>query len=216
MGVRALVLHLCFSLVMTWAEIPPLSSLLDFFLLMSQNPGLLARLKTVGFLCVTLLREELTKEIIDPASKREREDPESHRGPEKTATKYRKKAGYSEKKPRQTELQRSSQSGDGQWRSWGSSWKDNGSSTLGTDPKLSQTSHPITDLGEVGSSLMNGLVVQRMPSIRLCNLEGSCLVFYYWRLSYLESLRPENNGRQVAWMEWAIGPNKRQLRDTQR
>lgn len=84
-----------------------------FFLLMSQNPGLLARWQTVSFLCVTPLREEFTKEIIDSASKREREDPESHRGPEKTATKYRRKAGYSEKKSRQTELQRSPQSGDG-------------------------------------------------------------------------------------------------------
>lgn len=69
---------------------------------------------------------------------------------------------------------------------------------LGINPKLSQTSHPDTDLGEVGSSLTNGLLVQRMPSVRLCNLEGSCLVFNYWRLSYLESLRPGNKGRQIA------------------
>lgn len=52
---------------------------------------------------------------------------------------------------------------------------------------------------------MNGLLVQRMPSFRLCNLEGSCLVFHYWRLSYLESLRPGNKGRQVARIKWAIG-----------
>lgn len=99
--VRALVL--CFSVAMTWAGIPQLSSPMDFFLLMSQNPGLLARWQTVSFPFVTSLREESIKEIIDSVPKWERrEDPENHRDPEKTATKYKRKAGYSEKNPGQS------------------------------------------------------------------------------------------------------------------
>lgn len=48
------------------------------------------------------LREESVNEIIDSVPKWERrEDSESHRGPEKTATKYKGKAGYREKKSRQ-------------------------------------------------------------------------------------------------------------------
>lgn len=190
-----------FASQLSWLEqkfhrfLPPWIS----FSLWVKLRDFLERWQTVSFLCV-MLREEFTKEIIDSAPKRERrEDPESHRGPEKTATKYRRKAGYSPKKPRQTELQRSPQSGDGQWRSPESSWKV-WRSTLGANPKLSQTSHPVTDRREVGSSLMNVLLEQRMPSVRLCKSEGSCLVFYYWRLSYLESLRLGNNDRQVAWI----------------
>lgn len=135
-AVRALVL--CFSVAMTWAGIPQLSSPMDFFLLMSQNPGLLARWQTVSFPFVTSLREESIEEIIDSVPKWERrEDPENHRGPEKTATKYKRKAGYSEKNPGKTELLRSPQSGDSQWRSPESSWKDNGSSTS----EQTQSSH---------------------------------------------------------------------------
>lgn len=209
MVVRALVL--CISVVMTWVEIPPLSSPMDFFLLMSQNPGLLVKWQTVSFLCVTSLREESINEIIDSVSKwKRREDSESHRSPEKTTTKYRRKAGYREKKSRQQSPSRAPAfSPEWRWlmekprillkRQWQLyPW----SKPL---TKLSQASHPVADLGAVGSSLMNGLLVQRMPSFRLCNLEGSCLVFDYWRLSYLESLRPGNKGRQVAWIKWAIG-----------